>query len=307
MLVILQILTPIFLIIGLGWLLARSGFLSAQSLADLNRLTYWVGLPSLLFHKVAAASPEIGAVADLLLVGIGATLLTVAAAALACRVAGIAPAARGTFIQASFRGNLAYIGLPVLVYAFAGSGVSDATMLVAFGPMVVIYNILAVLVLLFSGGQRHQRVLGSALRGLLTNPILLACLAGLAVALVDIELPLAADRTLAAIGQMALPLALICIGGSLWQTRLQGSLGPALGASLIKVALLPAIGVALAAWVGLGSDETRIVLIMLACPTASASYVLVHQLKGDTALATSAIVISNLLSLPAMVIVLAIT
>src|SRR5690606_30587535 len=120
-------------------------------------------------------------------------------------------------------------------------------------------------------------------------------------------LPDLLQRTLSAIGQMALPLALICIGGTLHTTRLRGGLRYAFIGSLMKVTLLPAIGMLLAWWVGLSAEHTRIVLLLLACPTASVSYILVRQLQGDEALASSMIVISNLLAVPAMAVVLAIT
>src|SRR5690606_20272906 len=143
--------------------------------------------------------------------------------------------------------------------------------------------------------------------GLLTNPILISCLAGLLVSLSGWSLPSLFQRTLTAVGQMALPLALICIGGTLHATRLRGSLRFALIGSLMKVVLVPAIGWLLAWWVGLSAEHARIMLLLLACPTASVSYVLVRQLHGDEALASSIIVLSNLFAVPAMAVVLAIT
>jgi len=310
---ILNILAPIFLVIALGWGLTRAGFLSPQALQDINRLTYWVGLPSAMFHRIAAASPEIGAVADLLLVGWGATLLAIAIAAGTARLLRMPATSHGTFIQGVFRGNLAFIGLPVVLYAFAAAGESsgeaEVTALLALGPMMMLYNVMAVLVLLFPGNHAHRGggLAWTVVKGLLTNPILLSCVAGLAMSLSGVALPSTAQRTLSVIGQMALPLALICIGGTLHTTRIQGSLGWAVGGALMKVAMVPAIGMLLAWWVGLSADHTRIVMILLACPTASVSYVLVRQLRGDEALASSIVVLANVLAVPAMVVVLALT
>lgn len=313
LLTILNILTPIFAVIALGWVLTRTGFLSAQALVDMNRLTYWIGLPAALFQRIAGASAEIGMVADLLLVGVAATLLAVAAAWLTARLLRMSAASHGAFIQGVFRGNLAFIGLPVVLYAFvvpgADSASAEVSALLALGPMTVFFNILAVLVLLLFGGSA-PRGGGMALtvaKGLLTNPILLACAFGLVFSLSSITLPATVSRTLAAIGQVALPLALICIGGTLHTTRIQGSLGWAFTGAALKVALVPAIGLALAWWVGLSAEHTRIVMILLACPTASVSYVLTRQLKGDESLASSIVVISNVLAVPAMMAVLAVT
>lgn len=297
--------------IALGWALTRAGFLSIQALEDVNRLTYWVGLPCALFYRIADASPDVAAVGDLLLVGVLATVIAIVAAAIVTRLLGLPVRAQGAFIQGVFRGNLAFIGLPVVLYAFSipgmGSANAENSALLAFGPMVVAYNILAVMVLLLAGGVAKRGMARTLGYGLLTNPILIACFGGLLFSLASLSLPELLQRTLAAIGQMALPLALICIGGTLHVTRLRGSLGPAFIGSLMKVAFVPATGLLLGWWVGLSAEHLRIVLVLLACPTASVSYVLVRQFQGDEALASSMIVISNVLAVPAMAVVLAVT
>lgn len=307
---IIDILAPITFVIALGWLLTQAGFLSPQALHDLNRLAYWVGLPSVLVHRIAAASPEIGSIGGLLLAGFGATLFGVLSAAVAARVLSVPEPSRGTFVQGVFRGNLTFIGLPVVLYAFSGLGPAasgaESSALLAFGPMVVLYNVLAVGVLLRSGSDNHGDALLTALRGLITNPILIACIAGMALSLTATALPVMMERTLSAIGQMALPLALICIGGTLYTTRIYGSLHWAFAGALMKLLLLPAFGFLLARLLGLSAEHTLILLILLACPTASASYVLTRQLGGDESLASSMILISNLLAIPALAVVLAV-
>ncbi|WP_353959898.1 AEC family transporter [Aquisalimonas lutea] len=306
MLAIVNILAPVFLVILLGWALARTGFLPGQALAELNRLCYWVGVPCLLFYRVSTAQPDVGGVTGLLLVCGLATVLAIGVAGLVGLALGLPGRAYGTFMQGVFRGNLAFIGLPVVLYAFPDSaGSAETSALLVFGPLVVLYNVLAVVVLVLSGGGSGHGLVRPALYGLVTNPILVASLGGLLVALAGIPLPEVAGNTISAIGQMALPLALICIGGTLYTTRIQGSLGRALAGAGMKVAAVPLIGFALAWAVGLSDDHTRIALILLACPTASVSYVLARQLRGDEALASSIVVLSNFLAVPAMFVVLA--
>jgi predicted permease len=299
-------------VIALGWGLARQGFLSASALHDINRLTYWVGLPSLLFYRIAGASHEMGAVAGLLAVSVTATVLSIGVAWLTTGLLALPKSSRGTFVQGVFRGNLIFIGLPVVLYAFSASettsGNAEASALLVFGPMVVLYNVLGVVVLLYGGSDAGRAgVLRSATYGLITNPILIACLGGLVSSLAMLELPAMAERTFSALGQMALPLALICIGGTLHTARIRGSLALAAAASTLKVFVVPAVGFLLALWIGLTAEHTRIALILLACPTASATYVLARQLNGDEPLASSIIVVSTLMAVPAMVAVLVAT
>ncbi|MEZ4770493.1 MAG: hypothetical protein R2844_18950 [Caldilineales bacterium] len=60
--IVVNILAPIFLLIGLGLLLRRQGFAPESFFRQLNRLIYWVALPALLFSKMASAVPQLSAV-----------------------------------------------------------------------------------------------------------------------------------------------------------------------------------------------------------------------------------------------------
>ena len=105
---------------------------------------------------------------------------------------------------------------------------------------------------------------------------------------------------------MSLPLALLCIGGSLVSMRVRGKLSWSLGAVVAKLFLLPLLGYAVARLCGLSVQGTRIALILLACPTASVSYILVSQLGGDKPLASGAILISTLLAVLPLAVIMAV-
>ena len=304
---LINTLLPVFLIIVLGWLLYRFGFLSAGALHEINRLTYWIGVPCLLFQKIATAEQQTEGAGAILLVVLLTTAIGIALAYLLAFRLRLPSRSVGTFVQGLFRGNLAFVGLPVVLYAFAGpanSAIQSAAVL-ALGPMVVVYNVAAVLVLIISRESLQRQMLKRLLNGLITNPLLAACLLGVLYSYLALPLPQVADRTLGAIGQMALPLALLCIGGTLAAVRVsRAGLVQSTLAAAGKTLLLPLIGGLIAWLAGLDQDTTRIALIMLACPTASASYILARQLGGDEVLASGTIFISVLLSAPALAIVM---
>ncbi|AGM40867.1 auxin efflux carrier [Spiribacter salinus M19-40] len=306
----MQILAPVVLIITMGWALVRTGFLSTPAVGELNRLTYWVGLPALLIQRIGTAAPDFGRVGDMLSVLLLATGVSVLVAAFVARLWRLPGRSFVTFVHGAYRGNLTFVGLPVVIYAFAGSpeaSTYEAVALVAFVPLVVIYNIVAVTVMQLPGRQAPMVALSRVARGVGTNPILLGTLLGVLLALSPLALPLAADRTLAAVGQMALPLALIGIGAGLYATRIRGRVRWAVGAAALKTTVGPLAGLFFGVTFGLSTDELRLALVFLACPTASAAYVLVQQMDGDTALVASTIVLSHLFALPVMLLVLALT
>ncbi|MCP5419373.1 MAG: AEC family transporter [Gammaproteobacteria bacterium] len=301
-------LAPVFLLILLGWVLSYTRFLSASSLQGMARLTYWIGVPALLFTKIAETDPSLGQAGDLLLAMVSSTALGMALTYVLARAFGMASTSIGTLIQSVFRGNLAFVGLPVTIYAFSGSAQGDSavqTALVIFGPMVVLYNICGVLALLLSRDGIESRALTRMGRELLVNPLLLACLAGGLYAYMGWPLPTLAQRSLTAIGQTALPLALICIGGTLVSVRLRGNLSWVIGASLGKVVMMPLLGLGTAWLLNLSAESTRILLILLACPTAAISYVMVRQLGGDEVLASGSILISTVLAALSLAVILA--
>jgi predicted permease len=308
LLTVVDSLAPVFLMMLLGWVLRYKKFLSPPALQGMARLTYWIGVPALLFSKIAVTHPSLEQAGDLLLVMMSTTALGMGLAYGWARGLGMAGATIGTFIQAVFRGNLAFVGLPVIIYAFSGSARGDSAVratLMIFGPMVVLYNISAVLVLLLSRDGIDMQALAETGRELLINPLLIACLAGGLYALAGWPLPVVVERSLTAIGQTALPLALICIGGTLVTVRLRGNLPWVISAALGKVLMMPLLGLAMAKLLNLSADGTRIVLILLACPTAAVSYVVVRQLGGDEALASGSILLSTVLATLSLAVILA--
>jgi hypothetical protein len=294
-------LAPVALIIALGAVLLKTKFLSQEAIGVLNRLTYWIGLPCLLFYKIASAHYDLGTSGHVFLVvviGMAAVLILGYFAAWLMRV----PARSvGTFVQASFRGNLAFIGLPVLIYTSSDMPGMDGNVemlgILVIAPMVPIYNLLSVIVLLASQQKSEWQSLKRFLQPMITNPLVIASLAGGMFVLMGWQLPLALTRGFEAVSQMALPLALICIGGTLSSVDFRTHILFAAAASLLKVAVAPIIGYFAAQFFQLQPAEVRIALIYLACPTAAAAYVLTNQIGGDDALAAGTVVISTLLGM----------
>ena len=307
---VINTIAPIFLIIALGMLLRAKRFLSDDLVKGLNRLVYWVGLPTLLFYKIATSSHDLqtaGRTYLVVILGMFACLLVAMIAAFITRVPF---SSLGTFCQGAYRGNLAYIGLVVLVYSFASSPPPQRQQAETIGALVLgmivpVYNILSVTVLLISRHNMGRGVIKKIAKGILTNPLLISSVAGILYSLTGSQLPVAFDRTFAAIGNMALPLALLGIGATLITEKVQGHITPAIISSLIKTAIAPIAGFFIAKMLCLTPDETRIALIFLACPTAIASYTLTTEIGGNPKLAAAIVVISTIFAIVSLSAVLA--
>jgi hypothetical protein len=305
---VVETLAPLVVLIALGACLARIGFIRAAFLADLNRFTFWVALPALLFREAAHANGTSSSTWRLVAVLVAATLLAALTAWVVSLLLRVPRAAQGTLVQSAFRGNLAYIGLPVVMYSLsdlapAARTEAVATAVVAMTLTMAVYNVLAVVVL--EASRPHERSGASAMRGIVTNPLLLSGLAGLGASFLLHGLPAVLDRTLDTLGASAVPIALVCIGGSLTAARFHGR-GRWIGAAAaLKIAAVPAITLLILPLAGLAPIERHVAMVFGATPTAAAAYVMVKEMDGDEILASGSIAASTLLSFIGLAVVLA--
>ncbi len=298
---IFETLAPILLLIALGCALAHLRFLGREFMTDLNKLVFWVALPALVFAGVAGIDHATSRTTSLLGIMTATTFIVYALGALTGRLLRLPAGSIGTLVQAGFRGNLAYIGIPVLAYAFAAQTAAArdedmATALLVMTSMTALYNVLAVVAL-----QGSQHKLGAAslrlvARNLATNPLIIACLAGLLFPICGWHLPVVAARTLETLGGAAVPVALLCIGGSLATISLRGRRAAIAAAAGLKVFASPLVALVLCRIFGVAGHELRIALVLAACPTAVASFVMAEKLSGDEPLASGSIALSTALS-----------
>src|SRR4030042_78748 len=148
-------LLAVFLIMAVGAFLRKIRFFSEEFVAGLNKLTFWVGLPCLLFGRIVTAEYNYGVAGKTSLVVVAGMLGCVIAAYIVAFIMRIRPQAVGSFVQGAFRGNLYYVGLALILYSFAGADPKtskDMENIAVFvlALLIPIYNIGAVIVLLAS-------------------------------------------------------------------------------------------------------------------------------------------------------------
>lgn len=307
---VLNTLAPVFLVIALGAWLRRSGSLSEAFFAQSNRLAYWVALPSLLFLKVARASDLSG--------GLGSIFAIMMLGMVGCLLAGYGLAwllklprvQCGTFVQGTYRGNLAYVGLAVILYAFQSAGGpsgadAQAAAAVVLAPAVPIYNVVAVVVLLAGQHRLSYLAVRKTLLALATNPLLIGTLAGVVWSVAALPLPMALGNGLEILGGLALPLALLGLGGTMVTAGLRGRVLTSSLAAVVKTGLAPLVGLAAAELLGVSGTDRTIGLLFLACPTAVSSFVFAEQMNGEKDLAAAIVVVSTLLSAGTFAIIIA--
>lgn len=211
--IILQTL-PFFAIIALGYGAGRTGFFSPQATAALTKFVFYFALSAMLLRFSSGLS--LGALVDpsFLLAYLGATALVWLIVAAVARARG-RPLAEAAFeAQCGVIGNVGFLGIPLLALLLGQAAIGHVMMVLAV-DLIVFGSLIVILVTASREGRVRLGVLGVVARGLLTNPMIVSIVAGLAWAGTGLPLPGPVDQLLVTLGAAATPGALFAIGASL--------------------------------------------------------------------------------------------
>ncbi|WP_210396658.1 AEC family transporter [Motiliproteus sediminis] len=284
---------PIFVVLALGVLLSKRGLINDNFIDIGSRLVFNITLPSLLFISIAQTSIENAANLTLIGVGLIGTLVMFLLLEL-ISARWVDPASeRGVVVQGGFRSNMGIIGLAYCVNAYGNEGLIAASLYLAL--VTILFNVLSVITL--SRSLNRDGGIGSTLKGIASNPLIIGILLALPFAWANVTLPAIVIRTGEYFAHMTLPLALICTGASLNFRALRHGLNNALIASVSKLLIVPFGLTAAGALIGFRGLDLGVLFLMASAPTAAASYVMVRSMGGNAALAANIIVITTLGSL----------
>lgn len=288
---------PVFLVMAAGYLFRRVHLLNDEFVKTLNAFNFKITLPMLLFTDLAAADFYAAWDTRFVLYCFFVTLFSILMIAL---LAGIFMKRMnddclGEFIQASYRGSAAVLGMAFIQNIY-GSSPMLPLMILATVPL---YNIMAVLILSFTapGGKGDDKAsLKKSVREILTNPIILGIAAGMLLSLSKIQIPAILDKTLHNFSVLATPLALIGLGAGFEGRKAIAKLKPTIAVTIIKLIVQPALFFPLAAWLGFRGDQMVAILIMLGAPTTVSCYIMAKNMKHEGTLTSSCVVSTTFFS-----------
>lgn len=269
----------------------RIGWINQEFAIIGSRLVFNLTLPCLLFVNIA--NTDLAAHVPVLLLSVGAistTLLFLLFNWLALSID--QQSARGAFVQGACRGNMAIIGLAMSVSAFGELALGLASIYLA--AVVILYNLYSILTLFYH--QATQVSLKLVSQSVLTNPLAIAIVLAIFVALLPFRLPVVVFDTGQYLARMTLPLALLCVGASIRWDEFKSSRLLYL-AIMSKLVVIPLV-VTMAGYVlGLRNQELGVLYMMMAAPTAAAAYPMIRAIGGDHHLTAAIIAGSTLCSM----------
>ena len=285
---------PVFLMMILGIIFRRIGWIDEVFAAKMNQFVFRVSLPAVLFIDLASVDFVEAWNPKFVLFCFAVTFLCILVSALLSLLLK-ERALRGEFIQGAYRSSAALLGIALIQSIYGTSGMAPL-MIIGSVPL---YNIMAVVVLaFFQPGQSgiDGTVLKKTLKGIVTNPIILGIVIGLLWSLLGIPIPKILNKTVSSIGATATPLGLMAMGATFNFRQALEKKKPVFAAAFLKLvgwcALFLPIGVAL----GFRQEELVAILIMLGSATTVSSFVMARNMGHEGVLSSGVVMLTTLLS-----------
>ncbi|GAA2225258.1 AEC family transporter [Herbiconiux moechotypicola] len=290
-------------VIAVGYLVERLGFLPGDTRLVLNRVAFFVATPALLFSVLAESHPSTVFSGPILVTFITVIISGGLYVAIS-RIWFKRPVAETTIGTASSAYvNANNIGLPVATYVLGNPQLVAPLLLLQL--IVMAPTTLGILDISTRGKASFGAIVSQPLR----NPMIIASLAGLLLALFHVQVPPPVMAPFELIGGAAIPMVLMAFGMSLvGQRPLQAGSGRAeiVVASTIKVAVMPIVAFLLARFAfHLPADQVFGVVALAALPTAQNIYNFASRYQRGVILARDTVLITTIGSVPVLVVVAA--
>jgi len=289
---ILTTVAPVFLICFLGIFLRKIRLINDDFVHVSSRLVFTVALPALVFIKLSAT--DFARIFELRQIGYicAATVMMFILIWLFSKPFIKKGADLGAFVQGSFRSNYAILGFAIIVNLFGEEALAKAAVILAF--VMPLHNLLSIIVL--TATRAHGKPLDLKRTGIemLKNPLIIAALVSIPFSIFQVRIPEVIVNTGSYLSSLALPLALIGIGGSLNIASILKASKMAFWASVIRLLIVPLILTIGSIQLGYRDVDLGVMFLLFATPTAVVSFVMAGAMGANAKLAGNIVLMTTL-------------
>lgn len=285
---------PVFLMMVLGLVFRKLGWLDETFADKMNKFVFMVPLPVLVFEDLATV--DFAEVWDTRFVFFcfAVTLVSIGiAAGISCLWKD--KSLQGEFIQVSYRSSAALLGVALIQNIYGDAGMAPLMMI----GSVPLYNVMAVVVLSFFHPERKgidREVMKRTVKGIVTNPIIIAIVLGLLWSALRIPMPSIMQKTVSGIGGMATPMGLMAMGAAFDVRKAFAKAKPAAAAVFIKLVGFCALFLPVAVALGFRESELVAILVMLGSATTVSCFVMAKNMGHEGVLTSSVVMLTTLFS-----------
>lgn len=285
---------PIFLMMLLGMLFRKLGWMDEVFAAKMNKFVFLVPLPVLLFEQLATVDfSEVWDIKFILfcfvVTAISITISTLISLLWKDR------SIKGEFIQATYRSSAALLGIAFIQNIYGTAGMAPL-MIIGSVPL---YNVMAVVVLSFfkpGNNSFDKELVKKTLKGIVTNPIIIGIVVGFVWSALKLPMPLILHKTVSSIGATATPMGLMSMGATFEMKKATSKMKPTLVAVFMKLVGFCAIFLPMAAFLGFRNEELIAILVMLGSATTVSCFVMARNMGHEGTLSSGVIMLTTLLS-----------
>lgn len=288
---ILITIAPIFMLIFIGSILRLFKVADNSWVTILNRYGLYVAFPALIIHSLSNASG--GSMPDftIIILNFGLILSIIGIILLVGKIFKTEKSLLNTYVITAFFGNIGYLGFPVISSLIGGSET-------VISIHIAIYNIIlftaGLAILEHSKSDTHCK--GLILKKIITNPLLISVIIGLAIFAFKIQIPAIFNKSIDMIYRSASPVVLFALGIFLIRKiDLKHELKHALPLVFIRIILVPAIFIL--AWIIFKpGDLFKISILEASMPMAITPFALSEKYPLQKEIISTGILLTTVLS-----------
>ncbi len=284
-----NVVAPLLILMLLGGFLLRVHILDTATVKKMNSAIFKVFLPALIFNNIYNSSIDDVKNIKTALYIVVIVVVMYLSSMLYVALTEKDNKKRGAMVQGMCRSNFVIFGLPICML-ICGDGVMGKVA-VAVAIVVPVLNIFAVLSLeIFRGGKPNLKKI---LKGIATNPLIIASVIGIIVLVSGIKLPSIIENAVSDVSKVATPLALVLLGASVNFSTVKGNLRQLITVIMAKLIIMPLVGFTVAALLGMRGSDMALLIAAFASPTAVSSYPMAIEMGGDGDLAAQIVAFST--------------
>ncbi|MDD4290931.1 MAG: AEC family transporter [Clostridia bacterium] len=306
---------PVVLFMAFGYVLKIAKLIDRPFTTVANRLCFRVLIPILLFCNIYSLDSIDVIDWTLVLFCVCATLAIFIAGFVFVKLCVKDDKQKGVILQCVFRSNFAIIGLPVAAALCENGGASSAALLSAF--TIPLFNVLAVISLsVFIKGDRGEHTIKKTFTNILTNPLIIGVVAGLAALLLrsifvnnGVKFRLT-DATalytfIVTIGKIASPLSLIVLGAGFSFRAVSGLKKMIIIGTASRILVVPAVVLTAALLImpDMSSQSYAGMIALFASPVAVTSAIMAKEMGSDEQLAAQLVVWTTIFSIATLFLI----
>ena len=283
-LISVKVVLPLMVFMGLGVLIRKRSMVSQSTIKEMNQVVFKVLLATMVFYNIYKADLQ---------QDFDGYLLAYAAISVIIML-GILVAVIPRFIKDKTIApvNFVLFGLQVTASICGSDNLGMTTILISV--IIPMYNVIAVI--LFETFRRGKINIRSLLRGILTNPLIIASVMGLIALGLNVNFGSVVDDILKSISQMATPMSLILLGGTVTISGIKKYWKYTCIASIGRLVIVPAVFLSIAILIGIRGIGLVSLMVMYGSPTAVSSFPMAGQMGGNSELAGQIVATTTIFS-----------